>query len=108
MFRSHLKKYAAVGVLHTQEKVQFKADFFLKAVHLEPVRSNKRFLRIDCLIFQAFASTIANQFAGKQEGCYRDATVHNILAIITGIVPATMGIPGAFAMHARVESDVVV
>ena len=78
------------------------------ARHLATIGTNHRISRIDGLVGAIVARGIRNQFASEQQRRNRHAAIHNVLAIIAGIVPAAMGIPSPFTVHARVEPDAIV
>ena len=98
--RRHLEKDSAVAVLHAQEEFKLEADFVEQAARLLKAR-HKAVTAHDSRRRRA-------HFAGEQERGDTHAAIHDVLAVITGIVPSAMRVPCPFAVHDAVEFQVVV
>ena len=113
MFGRHLKENAAVLILHPQEEFQLKAHLVLQAVLLKAIprfrpSAKKGLTELISAGFSFRSQAFFRQFTGEQKGRHGHTAIHNVLAIVTRIVPAAVSIPQALALHTRVKSNRVV
>ena len=97
--RRHLEKNAAIVILHPQEKFQFKTNL---------VQQTRRLFKRSGKTRTADKCRILAQFASKHQCCDTHAAIHDVLAIITGIVPATMSVPKSCTVHCRMELQLII